>query len=252
MKTIVSLTSFPAAISYAADAIRSILNGSVLPDKVVLYLAKPQFPDGKIPAEIAPLIENPIFEVRFTEEDTRSYKKLVPALTDFPDDIIVTIDDDARYHPDMLRILLEWHAREPHAIFAHRAKRMKFSAPYRKWRKYRWYHFLFKRLHRNMLNIQTGVGGVLYPPHSLDMKMIDSKLFMSLAPTQDDIYFWAAATSAGTPIIPVPFGKNKPKGLGKPRELTLKSINFKSGKDRNSEALWKIIGKFPDLFDKVV
>ena len=35
---IVSLTSFPAAIPYAVQAIRSILNGSLLPDKVVLYL----------------------------------------------------------------------------------------------------------------------------------------------------------------------------------------------------------------------
>ena len=37
-QVIVSLTSFPAAIPYAAQAVQSILNGSVLPDKVVLYL----------------------------------------------------------------------------------------------------------------------------------------------------------------------------------------------------------------------
>ena len=37
-KVIVSLTSFPEAIPYAIKAIRSILEGSLLPDKVVLYL----------------------------------------------------------------------------------------------------------------------------------------------------------------------------------------------------------------------
>ena len=37
-KVIVSLTSFPAAINYAKDAIKSILVGNTLPDKVVLYI----------------------------------------------------------------------------------------------------------------------------------------------------------------------------------------------------------------------
>ena len=35
-RIIVSLTSFPAAIPYAVQAIRSILKGSVLPDQIVL------------------------------------------------------------------------------------------------------------------------------------------------------------------------------------------------------------------------
>ena len=37
-KVIVSLTSFPAAIPYAKDAINSILAGNTLPDKVVYIL----------------------------------------------------------------------------------------------------------------------------------------------------------------------------------------------------------------------
>ena len=52
---IVSLTSFPAAIPYAVQAIRSLLNGSVLPDKIVLYLDTPQFPDGVLPPELEAL-----------------------------------------------------------------------------------------------------------------------------------------------------------------------------------------------------
>ena len=42
-QVIVSMTSFPAAIAYAERAVRSILAGSVLPDKVVLYLTFSQF-----------------------------------------------------------------------------------------------------------------------------------------------------------------------------------------------------------------
>lgn len=252
MKTIVSMTSFPAAVPYAMRAVESVLCGSVLPDKVVLYLAKPQFPDGKVPAELEALErENPVFEVRWCEGDIRSYKKLVPALADFPDAVIVTVDDDVWYHENLLRDLLSWHAKMPDAIFANRAKRMKPDAPYRKWKKYRWYHFLFRRLRMDPRNIQTGVGGVLYPPYSLDMAMIDPKLFMAVAPTQDDIWFWAAATSKGTPIVPVPMGHNKPKGLGKPRELTLKSVNFKSGEDRNKMALDSVFERYPEIRQKL-
>lgn len=251
MKTIVSMTSFPAAIPYAVPTLKAILNGSVLPDKVVLYLALPQFPDGKVPAAIEPLTANPVFEVRWWPEDIRSYKKLVPALHDFPDAVIVTADDDALYHKNWLRDLLRWHAKFPDVIFAHRAKLMQPDAPYKKWRKYRWHHFLFRRLRFDVRNIQTGVGGVLYPPHSLDEGMIDEKLFMSIAPTQDDLWFWAAATSKGTPIVPVPMGHNKPRGAGKPRELTLKSVNFKSGEDRNRAALDRIFDKYPAIREKL-
>ena len=87
---IVSLTSFPAALPFAAQAIQSILNGSVLPDKIVLYLTTQQFPGGKIPSDLQDLLTlNSTFEVRFCNQIIRSYTKLIPAIQDFPNDIIV-------------------------------------------------------------------------------------------------------------------------------------------------------------------
>ena len=249
---IVSLTSFPAAIPYAAQAVQSILNGSVLPDKVVLYLTFSQFNESAIPQELLKLAEeNPRFEIRDYPKDIRSYRKLIPALKDFPNAIIVTIDDDVAYHKYMLRDLLRLHEEIPNAVLAHRAKRIKPDKPYRKWSKYRWYHFLFQRIHSRYKNIQTGVGGVLYPPHSLKPEMLDVELFTQIAPTTDDIWFWAAAVANDTPVIPVPFGRNKPRGLEKPRELSLKTVNFKTGIDRNSAALKAILEKYPIVKQKI-
>ena len=51
-QVIVSLTSFPQAIPYAVQAIRSILTGSLLPDKIVLYLDTQKFPEGILPQEL--------------------------------------------------------------------------------------------------------------------------------------------------------------------------------------------------------
>lgn len=242
------MTSFPAAIPYAVGAIKSILGGSVLPDKLVLYLTFTQFTDGVIPESLTSLAaENPVFEIRNYDIDIRSYRKLIPAVADFPDATIVTVDDDVAYGKHMLRDLLALHAKMPGAVIAHRAKRIRLGKPYRRWKKYRWYDFVFKRIHSGFLNLPTGVGGVLYPPHSLRQDMLDVDLFTRLAPSTDDIWFWAAAVANGTPVVPVPFGYNKPRGLHKPKELSLKTTNFKGKEDRNVSALNAIMEHFPDI-----
>ena len=251
-QVIISMTSFPAAIPYAILAIKSILHGSVLPDKFILYLTFSQFGEKGLPEELVQLSNNyHIFEIRNYEKDIRSYRKLIPALDDFPDAIIVTVDDDVAYHPNMLRDLLYLHKQIPNAVLAHRAKLIKPYMPYRKWRKYRWYHFLFKRIHKCFLNIQTGVGGVLYPPHILSKEMLNVELFTRSAPTTDDIWFWAAAIANDVPVIPVPFGHNKPKGLNKPSNLSLKTTNFKSNTDKNAEAFKAILEEFPNVKEKI-
>ncbi len=247
-RVVVSMTSFPAAIPYAIGAIRSILRGSVLPDKVELYLNFSQFGEAGIPQELLKLAgQNPIFEIRNYDRDIRSYRKLIPALADFPDAVIVTVDDDVAYHRHMLRDLLTLHELLPNAVLAHRAKRIQLGKPYRRWSKYRWYSFLFHRIHRSFATLQTGVGGVLYPPHALRPDMLDADLFTAIAPTTDDIWFWAAAVANGVPVVPVPFGHNKPRGLDKPSELSLKKTNFKGQTDRNAAALKAILERYPEI-----
>ena len=251
-KVIVSLTSFPAAIPYAAQAVQSILNGSVLPDKVVLYLTFAQFGDTPLPQELQKLSnDNPRFEIRDYPKDIRSYRKLIPALKDFPDDIIVTIDDDVCYYKDMLRDLVRIHQQHPDAIIAHRVRRAKLSRPYKAWRKYKWYDFIFKKFHFSHLAMQTGVGGVLYPPHSLDEKMLRPELFMEIAPTVDDIWFWLAAVSKGTYVIPVPGWHPKIVEVGKPVEVSLKTVNLEPGNDRNRKALERILEKYPNIKERL-
>ena len=222
-KIIVSLTSFPGAISYAEQAIYSILNGTILPDKIVLYITLSRFEDNGIPQGLLKLSnENPIFEIRDYNPDIRSYQKLVPALNDFPNDVIVTIDDDIFYHKNMLHDLIRLHKRLPNAIIAHRVRKVLLNKPYSKWRKY-----------------------------SLDTNMLDSALFSKIAPTNDDIWFWAAAVSKGTYVVPVPGWHHKLVEIGKPREFSLKTINLKPGDDRNREAFEKILEAYPIVKQRI-
>ena len=247
----VSLTSFPPAISYAIEAVKSILRGSVLPDKIVMYLALPDFGEVGLPPELLDLVDNnDILEIRNHVPDLRSYMKLVPALSDFPDDIIVTIDDDVEYHEHLLRDLLKWHEKYPDVVLAHRTRRILKGRPYRGWPKFKKWHFLIKRNRAGFDVLQTGVGGVLYPPHSLKKEMIDPGLFTKLAPTTDDIWFWAAAVANGTKVMPVPFGRNKTKDLDKSRDLSLKKINYQTAEDRNVKALETVLEHFPEVAER--
>ncbi|MDL2243254.1 glycosyltransferase [Bacteroidales bacterium OttesenSCG-928-J19] len=249
---IVSLTSFPAAIPFATQAIQSILDGSVFPDKIVLYLTASQFPNNEIPESLQVLKEgNPSFEVRFYEENIRSYTKLIPALRDFPDDIIVTVDDDMQYGKHLLRRLLRLHKRYPEAIIGHRVRHLKLNAPYLKSKRYMNTRFLTKSLRPRFGNLQTGIGGVLYPPHSLKPEMLDSRLFMEIAPTTDDIWFWAAAVANGTRIAPVPFGDWNPRELDKPLGISLKQTNISSNRDVNREVIETLLERYPIIKQRV-
>ena len=99
--------------------------------------------------------------------------------------------------------------------------------------------------------MQTGVGGVLYPPHSLDEQMLDPAQFMALAPTNDDVWFWAAAVSRGTYVVPLPNGQRTAKGVGKPKEFALMTLNLKPGDDRNRHALEKILAHYPNIRKRI-
>ena len=245
---IVSLTSIPEALPIAAQAIRSILEGSVLPDKIVLYLTAQQFPSGKTPSELQDLLTlNSIFEVRFYNEIIRSYTKLIPALQDFPNDIIVTVDDDVRYHKNMLKRLLSRHKKYPNAIIGHRIRRIKMNSRYKSWKLYKRVSLLKFSFKPSYRNLQTGVGGVLYPPHSLSKEMLKPEVFMKLASTVDDIWFWAAAVANGTKIAPIPFGFWRQPDLGKPSKIALSSKNVYSSIDVNRAVFENIMKKYPTI-----
>jgi len=251
---IVSFTSWPPAMEFVPEAVRSILHGSVLPDRVVLYLTASQFPDRVLPPGVEALARSEArFEVRWCEgPNMRSYTKLVPALADFPDDVVVTIDDDKHYNRRMLERLLGWHRRRPEMIIAHNVRHIMADRDgvlkgYFQWKRYkpRTYWRNFPRPGYD--NLLFGMGGVLYPPRSLDATMFDPEVFTKLAPTVDDVWFWAAATSAGTKVLPIPFGQHKPRALGKPAAIALGTINIHSGVDVNRDVMIEILKRYPTV-----
>ncbi len=196
---VVSLTSFPARIHLVQYAIYSLLKQSLKPNRLVLWLADFQFPgqERDLPEELLAL--KPLgLEIRWCE-DIKSFKKLIPALREFPDAILVTADDDLYYPKNWLKSLYQSWLGDETCIHCGGMRKMTWDEngnvnPYGLWT---WNppdgSPAFK-------NTQLGGYGALYPPRSLHPDVGNAGLLARLSPTADDLWFWAMAVRGGTKI----------------------------------------------------
>ncbi len=196
-KIIVSLTSFPDRIPSLHKNLSSLLSQTVKPDMLILWLAEEQFPNKEqdLPVEILRLKDFGL-TIRWCK-DLRSYKKLIPTIQEFPEDIIITADDDVFYHPEMIERLYKSYLKYPNHIHCHKTKKITFKNNEIKTKQKKCYKY------PSFGNILVGVGGVLYPPHSLFKDITNEELFKKLAPTNDDLWFWATAVLNNTRIMKV-------------------------------------------------
>ncbi len=193
---IVSLTSYGRRLYDVAYTIESIMRQTLKPNKIILWIDEAD--KYSIPATLVKLQDRGL-EIRVTPEKIRSYKKLYHSLKEFPDDIIITFDDDIIYEYDLIERLVNAYKETPDHICAARCHRIKFSQgnsllPYNSWD---WH---YKTPSISHLNFLTGVGGVLYPPHSLDEEVLNIQAFTTLAPSADDVWFYCMAVKKGTKI----------------------------------------------------
>lgn len=246
-QVIVSLTSFPTRIKAVSQAIETILDQTWMPDRVTLWLADSQFPrkEAELPRELLALRSRGL-EIFWTK-DIKSYKKLVPALKAFPNEVIVTADDDLFYPRNWLEELARAYLKDPLSIQARRAHEISFLdentlAPYASWEK-----DIGPRAH-SFNNFLTGVGGVLFPPKALHSDVLDEANFTALCPRGDDIWFWAMAVRNGTKInVPV---KSFPlRFVEGTQEVSLWRDNIGGGE--NDRALTRVLKAYPEILPKL-
>ena len=166
-------------------AIQTILNQTRQPDLTVLYLFADEFPNREkdLPRELLALCSER-FEIRWYKNNLRSHLKLIPALKDFPDDLIITFDDDLFYPNVLIERLIAGYKKYPTLIQCHRITNISFDEA----GNVKTSHIPYDK--PTYLHKLTGVGSVLYPPHSLNKEVFDEEKAMTLAPTSDDIWFW--------------------------------------------------------------
>ena len=252
---IVSLTSFPQRMYDIHFCLYSLLNQSLKPDRLILWLAEEEFPNKEkdIPNTVLSFLEKGL-EIKWCK-NIKSYKKLIPALKEYPDAITVTADDDIYYPVDWLEKLYQSYQKNPEYIHCHRAHKILFDTnntimPYKNWESETTEHSPSLKI------FCTTGGGVLYPPQCLYKDVLNEELFTKLAPNADDIWFWAMALLQGTKIKVVDDNIkqltyiNPERELGLNNEITLCSQNCGNG--QNDIQLANVLKQYPQIMEKLI
>lgn len=240
-KFIVTLTSYGQRVNGKAPyAIHSLLNQSVQPDKIILWLAN----GTKIPNKLRELQKLGL-EIKFCE-DLKSYKKLIPALSEFPSDVLITTDDDIYYPSDWFNILKESYLQNPTKIYCHRAHEIcldenKNIIPYSEWRKN------IKTIEYSKRLFPIGIGGILYPPYCFSNEIFDKSKFQVLAPTADDVWFWAMARHNGKEHSLVKNNITKFIGIGIDDDAL-----FLINRTKNDEQINNVITRYKDVYKNIL
>lgn len=208
-RVIVSLTSYPQRIDYVADVVRSLFAQLQLPDLTVLYLSEDQFPDGvkSLPPSLTSCLDRD-FQIRWVRGDMRSHKKYLYAVRDFPEDLVITVDDDIVCRNTLVGDLLSAHTRHPHAVAAIRTHLMEFDfngvlLPYSSWQM-EVGNARPELCDRPSVRLfGTSGAGMLLPPGSLPAAAFDTRAIGETCPNADDVWLKAMSTIAGYPTVSV-------------------------------------------------
>lgn len=185
-RIVVSLTTFSTRINSVYLAIESIAEQTMKPDEIVLWISEDHFSLEKLPITVKRLISRGL-KVNF-RKDVGPHTKLLYAIKEYPNDIIITVDDDIIYPVDLIENLYNAHLECPQAICCHAAMRVakdkkgKFL-PYKLWM----YANAKREYTSNLLPL--GVNGVLYYPGCFSAEVFNENLFKNICPTADDIWF---------------------------------------------------------------
>jgi hypothetical protein len=246
-EVIVSLTSHGNRVHDAHLAIESIMQQTVLPNRIVLWLSKDEFQGKTLPIALQRQVERGL-EIAYCE-DLRSYTKLIPSLKRFPEACIITVDDDLAYRPDLLEKLIRSHISHPSDICASRIHRIVLDAagrpvPYDNW------NLCFEECpEENNLVFFTGCGGVLYPPDCFPEEVFNREVYLNVCPSADDVWFNAMRLLGGIRVTKV----YSPTRKGDYLELPSSFVNplwETNQKTDNDLAIAAVYGRY-GLFEKL-
>ena len=202
LKIIVSFTSFPKRINRVWIVVETILRQSLRPDKIILWLSLEQFPDRTIPKNIQKLVKKGL-DVRFVDSDIRSHKKYYYSILEFPNDILVTIDDDIVYPSKFLETMYSFYLEDSTKVYSKYARCIAWSVDGRIEHYSKWLKIHSQNIDENLIFFGSG-GGTLFPPHCFYKDITNINLAISLCPIADDIFLNAMVRLNGYKICVVP------------------------------------------------
>lgn len=256
---IISLTSYGDRVADTAPyTIITLLNQNFKANKIILWIGE------KDKKNISPLLEKLTkkgLEIRICE-DIRSYTKIIYSLETFPDDYIITADDDIFYPKDWLERLVTESKRNSKKIITNRAHGIKTDENHNPLNYNDW-HYCIKpekyftiEKHSPFSIFPTGVGGVLYPPKCFYKDITNRELFKKLAPFADDVWLWAMAITNEKFANESPYvvTEKSDKGLkfpdSKSQQETGSALHhFNTWENGNDKQIKAVIEHYPQIME---
>ena len=183
----VSLTSHGKRVAeFAPFAIYSIFQQNVLPNRIVLNINQEKWNDDNLP-ELIKKLQIAGLEVNLCE-DVGPHTKLLPALQKYPDDVIITVDDDVYYYNDTIEdLIFDYRKRSKHCVICKSA--LVVSAENGKFLPYSQWPMAIKNTPAEKIISPLGFCGVLYAPHIFSGEIFNKSVYQSLCRSADDIWF---------------------------------------------------------------
>ncbi|RDU65474.1 glycosyltransferase [Helicobacter sp. MIT 14-3879] len=252
---IVSLTTFPQRIHILKYTLHSIFMQNLIPKKVILSLSLEEFIDKKLPNEIMEFSKFGL-EILWNDNNLRQYNKIIPVLKAYPNEVIVTLDDDIYYPQNLLKGLYNSYLSNKNVIWVQRGRILTYSSnkidTFFNWKLVKKHNKKYQN--KPLFNIfLEGVGGVLYPPNSLHRDVLDEDKFLTLSPKADDVWLWAMAVLNKSKICVVSQNlmANGNAMIISPYEKSLWLDNLTFGNDIQLSNILKAYPKILDILNQV-
>lgn len=197
-EVIVSLTSYPKRFDKIHLCIKSLMYQTVRPNKIILWLGSDSI-NIPLPNELEKLKKYGL-EIIYKNEDLKPHKKYYYAFQEFPDSIVITVDDDVIYSPTMISSLLRTHYKYPNVICARRVHDI--ICTQNSIAKYEfWNQGCQTKLRPCISLMAVGVGGVLYPPNTVNKLVLNKKMIMEKCLNADDLWLKFMEVLQNTAVV---------------------------------------------------
>lgn len=242
---VVSLTSIPSRIHAVPFVVDALLNQTMLPDKIILYLNADEFKDTKFPEELI-LQQQLGLEIKYCD-NLKPHKKYFYTMQAYPEDIVITVDDDLVYNVDLIEKLYKSYLLHPHAVSAMRARLITFDEnnklnPYCYWPLINDKNWVGKEL---MSLLSTTGAGTLFPPHCLHVETFHKANLQGNCLEADDLWLKVMEVMQRTPVVLVTH-KFKLVTLQGTQENTLFMKNKSGNNDKQMQKILAIYNNYPN------
>lgn len=183
-KIIVSLTTYPARVKGVWITIASLLQQTMPPCKIILWLAEEQFPNRELPKKLERLKRYGL-EIQFCE-DLKPHKKYFYTMQEYPDYYIITADDDILYPENHIENLWQGCEKYPETIICHWSHKIEMDSV-GEIKDYDLWSDNGKDIPAYG-TLAVGCNGVLYPPGCLPPETFQKEKVINRALFTDDLW----------------------------------------------------------------